>query len=63
MKYWKNLQWFGSMKESEEKPAENGYWVEASEQEYLKYKMRVDYAMASLNKAVAYKKRILRVDD
>jgi hypothetical protein len=63
MKYWKNLQNMGAVKASEEKPTENGFWVEATEQDYIKFCMRISYTMASLKKAVAYKKRILRVDD
>lgn len=63
MKYWKNLQMMGAVKASETKPTENGFWVEASEQDYIKYRMHVEYTMACLDKAVAYKKRILRVDD
>ena len=63
MKYWKNLQMMGAVKASDEKPAEPGFWVEATEQDYIKYRMRVSHAMASLKQAIAYKKRILRVDD
>ena len=60
MKYWKNLQMNGAVKASETKPTEYGFWVEATEQDYIRFRMRVSYAMASLEKAVAYKKRILR---
>ena len=61
MKYWKNLQMMGAVKESATKPT-NGYWIEISEQEYIKRKMAIDFALANLGKAVAVKKRLLRAE-
>lgn len=61
MKYWKNLQMMGAVKESANKPT-GGYWIEISEQEYLKRKMAIDFALANLGKAVALKKRLLRIE-
>lgn len=61
MKYWKNLQMMGTVKESATKPT-NGYWIEISEQEYIKRKMAIDFALANLGKAVAVKKRLLRAE-
>lgn len=61
MKYWKNLDGFGTVKASEVKPA-GGWWIEATEQDYIRYRMRVDHAIASLERAVNYKKRILRAE-
>ena len=60
MKYWKNLQSMGAVKASENKPAEMGFWVEATEQDYIRFQMRVSYTVACLEKAVNYKKRLLR---
>lgn len=62
MKYWKNLQNMGAVKASEAKPTESGFWVEATEQEYIRFQMRVSYTVACLEKAVAYKKRVLRAE-
>ena len=62
MKYWKNLQMAGAVKASEVKPVEAGWWVETTEQEYIRYKMRVSYAVAALERAVNYKKRVLRAE-
>lgn len=61
MKYWKNLM-NGVVVKANERPAEDGLWVEKTEQDYIKYKMRVSYTMACLDRAVAYKKRLLRVE-
>ena len=61
MKYWKNLDGFGAVKASEAKPAD-GWWIEATEQDYIRYRMRIDHAIASLERAVNYKKRILRAE-
>lgn len=61
MKYWKNLQMMGTVKESATKPT-NGYWIEISEQEYIKRKMAIDFALANLGKAVAVKRRLLRAE-
>ncbi len=61
MKYWKNLQMMGAVKESTTKPT-NGYWIEISEQEYIKRKMAIDFALANLGKAIAVKKRLLRAE-
>lgn len=62
MKYWKNLQNTGAVKASETKPTEMGFWVEATEQDYIRFQMQVSYAVACLEKAVNYKKRVLRVE-
>ena len=61
MKYWKNLM-NGVVVKADEKPAGEGLWVEKTEQDYIKYQMRISYVMACLDKAVAYKKRLLRVE-
>ena len=50
------------MKASDVKPTEMGWWVETTEQEYIRYKMRVSYAVAALERAVNYKKRVLRAE-
>lgn len=62
MKYWKNLMG-GTVVTAETKPAQNGWWVETTEREYMKYRMRMSHLMATLEHAVAYKKRVLRVDE
>lgn len=61
MKYWKNLM-DGGMIAAETKPATRGLWVEATEQAYNVYRMRVSYAMANLAAAVEAKRRILRAE-
>lgn len=61
MKYWKNLQMMGAVVASETKPTTAGWWVEATEQEYILHQMRVDFALANLAKAVDRKARILGV--
>ena len=60
MKYWKDLT-TGGMKMAEEKP-EGYWWREATEREYREYRARVARLMGNLEKAIAYKKRILRVE-
>jgi hypothetical protein len=61
MKYWKNLM-NGVVVKANEKPAGEGLWVEKTEQDYIKYQMHISYVMACLDKAVAYKKRLLCVE-
>ena len=61
MKYWKNLM-DGGMVASENKPETRGLWVEATEQAYNVYRMRISYAMANLADAVEVKRRILRAE-
>ena len=61
MKYWKNLM-DGGMVTAETKPETRGLWVEATEQAYNVYRMRISYAMANLADAVEVKRRILRAE-
>lgn len=61
MKYWKNLM-DGGMIAAETKPETRGLWVEATEQAYNVYRMRISYAMANLAAAVEAKQRILRAE-
>lgn len=53
----------GAVVTAETKPTQNGWWVETTEREYVKYRMHVSYLMGNLKHAVAYKKRVLRVDE
>lgn len=56
MKYYKNLQ--GAVIVAENKPA--GAWREVSERDYNNYRAYVARLMGDLEKAIAYKRAILR---
>lgn len=60
MKYWKNLQ-MGTTKASAEMPT-GAWWVEISVREYNVRMARIHKVMGNLEKAVAYKKAVLKVD-
>lgn len=62
MKYWKNLQG-GVVRATATKPTDFGWWVETTEREYNAYRARIARAVANLERAVAYKKRVLRADE
>lgn len=56
-KYWKEIT-RGAVIESATKPA-GQWWREATWQEYMAYRRRIELATARLEKAVAYKTRLL----
>lgn len=56
-RYWKEVT-RGAVIESARKP-EGKWWREATWQEYMAYRRRVELAMGRLEKAVAYKSRLL----
>jgi len=56
MKYYKNLQ--GAVIVAENKPT--GAWREVSERDYNNYRVYVARLMGDLEKAIAYKRAILR---
>ena len=57
MKYFKNLTGKAVIK-AESKPA--GMWREATEHEYNNYRAYVTHLMGDLEKAVEYKRAVLR---
>ena len=57
MKYFKNLTGKAVVK-AESKPA--GMWREATEREYNEYRAYVAHLMGDLEKAVEYKRAVLR---
>jgi len=59
MKYWKEMT-RGSVVKSDTRP-EGGMWREATEREYAEYRRRIARIMDNLEKAVAYKSRLLGV--
>ena len=56
--YYKNLT-TGAVIESANAP-EGKWWREATEREFLAYKARVARAVGALDRAVAYKARLLK---
>ena len=61
MKYYKNLQ-NGAVVTADEKPmGVHAWWREATEREYNEYQLRVARAANNLEKAVAYKARLLGI--
>ena len=59
MKYWKNVQ-FGAVVAADAKPTTVGLWREATEREYNEELARTSRLMENLEKAVAYKARLLK---
>lgn len=58
MKYWKNLT-LGTVVASTKAPA-GAWWHEVTEREYRAYRARVARVAGNLEKAVAYKARLLK---
>ncbi len=59
MKYWKELT-TGAVVKAPTMPT-GKWWREATEREYLAHRERIARAVGSLEKAVAYKARLLGV--
>lgn len=62
MKYYKDLT-TGAVVTADQKPAgAHAFWREATEREYTAYRERIARMIGNLEKAVAYKARILGVN-
>lgn len=58
MNYYKNLM-NGAVIRADAMPTDGGLWRVATEREYLAFRARVARAIGNLEKAVAYKARLL----
>ena len=58
MNYYKNLM-NGAVVRADTMPTDHGMWRVATEREYLAFRARVARAIGNLEKAVAYKARLL----